>query len=310
MKTFWYLALAGMMVIAGFLLGLKIKDGAGWEEERFLWRKSNQLNFERGEKGEIRQEKVKQKKAEERGEGQKKRDAEISNIEKVKFSQEMNESRKKKGRVVNREVNTNEIISSEQKPTEPISWPVAFTSQAPTGRWQESVFQDGCEEATMLMAINWARDGNQPLSPQKVEQVLRELADYEKRDYDIDLSLADVAAVIRDYFQYRQLKLIDNPSLNELVQGLQAGAVIIAPTNGRLLKNPFFTPPGPLYHMVLIVGYDPQTREFIVNDPGTRRGDHYRYPEEVLMSAIRDYPTGHHEPIVQQEKRVLFVFHK
>jgi hypothetical protein len=43
-------------------------------------------------------------------------------------------------------------------------------------------------------------------------------------------------------------------------------------------------------------------KEFITNDPGTKRGFHYRYNEKVLYNAIRNYPTGNHLPIKGEQK--------
>ena len=48
-------------------------------------------------------------------------------------------------------------------------------------------------------------------------------------------------------------------------------------------------------------------KEFITNDPGTRKGELYRYNETVLYSAIRDYPTGYHETINKIEKNMIVV---
>ncbi|KKU51956.1 MAG: hypothetical protein UX75_C0058G0008, partial [Candidatus Moranbacteria bacterium GW2011_GWE2_47_10] len=36
------------------------------------------------------------------------------------------------------------------------------------------------------------------------------------------------------------------------------------------------------------------SKEFITNDSGTRNGEGYRYGENVLFGAVRDYPTGNH----------------
>lgn len=82
---------------------------------------------------------------------------------------------------------------------------------------------------------------------------------------------------------------------------------MVVPTNGRALGNPNFTAPGPERHMLVLIGYDPETKEFITNDPGTRQGRHYRYHEEVLFSAIRDYPTGDRVPITSVSKPGIIV---
>jgi len=77
--------------------------------------------------------------------------------------------------------------------------------------------------------------------------------------------------------------------------------------NGQKLKNPFFTPPGPLEHMIVIIGYDYQTNEFITNDSGTKHGQNYRYKENILFEALRDYPTGNHKPIIDIQKNIIIV---
>ena len=59
--------------------------------------------------------------------------------------------------------------------------------------------------------------------------------------------------------------------------------------------------------MIIIRGYDPLTKEFITNDPGTRKGELYRYDATVLYEAIRDYPTGYHEIIPHIEKNMIVV---
>jgi hypothetical protein len=48
--------------------------------------------------------------------------------------------------------------------------------------------------------------------------------------------------------------------------------------------------------MLLVIGYDPLTRKFITNDPGTRKGAGYRYDESVLFDAIWEYPSGASDP--------------
>jgi len=78
--------------------------------------------------------------------------------------------------------------------------------------------------------------------------------------------------------------------------------------NGQMMHNPYFTPPGPPRHMILIRGYDANKKIFITNDPGTRNGELYEYNYDVLFNAIRDYPTGYHELINVVEKNMIVVW--
>ena len=56
-----------------------------------------------------------------------------------------------------------------------------------------------------------------------------------------------------------------------------------------------------------IVGYDAESKEFIVNDPGTSHGRQFRHTEELIDRGLQDYPTGHNEPIVVVSKVMIVV---
>jgi len=53
------------------------------------------------------------------------------------------------------------------------------------------------------------------------------------------------------------------------------------------LNNPNFKQPGPIYHMLVIKGYN--SWEFITNDPGTRKGNSFKYPYSTLINAVHDW---------------------
>ena len=88
---------------------------------------------------------------------------------------------------------------------------------------------------------------------------------------------------------------------------LARGNLVLVPANGIKLNNPNFTPPGPDRHMLVIKGYDLDSGEFITNDPGTRKGEGYRYKEEIIMGAITDYPTGDHLQMTGEEEKAMIV---
>ena len=185
---------------------------------------------------------------------------------------------------------------------------VPFISQAPRAQWDDPIFQDGCEEASALMAMNWATGF--PLTVTDATEEILQVIAFEKQQpsgYHEDLSIADTAALIRDYFHYSTIEIKNKVRAETLIEELEQGRIMVAAVNGQLLNNPYFKAPGPLYHMLVVIGYDPKRQEFITNDPGTRHGAHYRYPAATFMAALRDYPTGHHEPIIEKAKRVIVV---
>lgn len=185
---------------------------------------------------------------------------------------------------------------------------VPFTSQAPTGQWDDDRQQDGCEEASALMAMAWVK--GETLTSQKALEEILAISDYEQATYGEyrDVSLTDVENwIFKDYFKYTKVKRVDHITANDIIKALQGGGVVLLPLNGQKLGNPNFTPPGPERHMLLVRGYDPKTQEFITNDPGTRKGSGYRYSVMTIMESILVYPTGHHEPADAGLKSMLVV---
>lgn len=183
---------------------------------------------------------------------------------------------------------------------------VPFIIQAPLANWSDPLQENGCEEASVLMAIAWARGLS--FSAISAEEAIIAMGEYQLKNYGqaVDTNAADtVERLFVAYWDFSTAQVHNNFSKSNLISNLQAGKLIIMPVNGRLLKNPYFTPPGPTTHMLVVIGYDPNTDEFITHDPGTRRGESYRYSASRLLAAAVDYPTGNHE--VQDFSRKTFI---
>lgn len=177
-----------------------------------------------------------------------------------------------------------------------LSRDVSFTAQAPLGNWDDERQAQGCEEASSLMAIYWALQKPLPLG--EAEKEIIAISEYEKAVYGEfrDASSRDtVNWIIKDYFKYENAELLYDITAEDIKRALIDGNIIIVPVNGQKLGNPFYTVPGPEVHMLLVVGYNSEQKEFIVNDPGTKHGKNLRYKEEILSGAMRDYKTGFHE---------------
>ena len=189
--------------------------------------------------------------------------------------------------------------------------PVPFTSQAPFAQWSDSRQQDGCEEAGAVMAMAWVKD-QKTLSKAEAKKAIINISDFELKKYGEyrDVSLEDLRKwVFIDYFKYdaKKVRVVEKITLADIKKELAKGNLVLVPADGRALKNPYFTAPGPERHILLIKGYDQKKKQFITNDAGTRRGENYRYSETVLFKAIRAYPTGYHLPIKKVEKKMLVV---
>lgn len=185
---------------------------------------------------------------------------------------------------------------------------VPFTAQAPFGEWTDPRQQDGCEEASALMAVSWARGETFTLEEAKAK--ILKISDWEQEKFGNfhDTSSQDtVDRIFKDYFNFDDVRLVKNITADDIIDELEKGNLVVIPSNGRALGNPYFTPPGPDHHMLVVIGYDYATDEFITNDPGTRQGGSFRYSKFVLFGSVRDYPTGDHDQIDEIEKVMIVV---
>lgn len=173
-----------------------------------------------------------------------------------------------------------------------VSLAVPFTIQAPDGQWVEP-WKEGCEEAALLMADAF-NDGNReatlPVAQAKAD--IQKMVDWQIDRFGRhkDIGVDEMAIVAKEYLGYKNVIIKKNSTLNDIKRELSTGRPVIVSAAGRLLKNPYFTPPGPVYHVFLIKGYE--NGELIVNENGTRQGNGYRYSESVLESALHDYGEG------------------
>ncbi len=164
---------------------------------------------------------------------------------------------------------------------------VDFASQAPDSNW-ELPYQEACEEAALIQAYYYFT--GKELNNALMDQEILLLVDWEQETFGLysDTNLNEVRKIAEDYFNL-EVEISEDVSVDNIKKNLLKGNLILAPTLGRLLDNPNFTGDGPLYHFVVIRGYD--RNEFITNDVGTRNGEAYKYKYKVLQEAIHDLPN-------------------
>lgn len=172
-----------------------------------------------------------------------------------------------------------------------INLPVPFTVQAPDGNW-DMPYQEACEEAAVLMAIRYVFS-NPILDVADADKAILDLVrtNAEKLKYPVDQTAKQLMDLIHAIDPKIPVALVENPSVELLKRELAIGNVIIVPTVGRKLQNPFYRQPGPIYHILVLRGYTADGY-FITNDPGTKRGEEYLYPFERVMDAMGDWNGG------------------
>lgn len=181
-----------------------------------------------------------------------------------------------------------------------------FTPQAPFANWGDPRKADGCEEASITMVAYWQQ--GRPLSPEMADLEIDRLSSFSEDRFGTfyDQSIVDTQTMLRDFFGIESTLRYD-VNAQDIKHELLQGRVVIVPVNGALLGNPYFLDPPPERHMIVVRGYDPIARQFIANEPGTRRGDGFRYGEDVIDRALRDYATGYRAPIPPRRTALLSV---
>ena len=180
---------------------------------------------------------------------------------------------------------------TERMAPESYNLKVPFSSQAPFAVWDHRD-EEACEEASLLMAHRYY-EGRGIDGPSDARQAIDEIIEWEKANLGgvwESTTAEELLAAARGMLGYKQAYITRNPSVRTIKEAVSSGHPVLAPAAGRQLKNPFYKQPGPLYHMLVIKGYDGD--EFITNDPGTRRGADYRYKFGVVLDANHDWNDG------------------
>lgn len=169
-----------------------------------------------------------------------------------------------------------------------ISLDVPFSIQIPNGKWIPP-FKDACEETSLLMVEAFYRHTVFKDKKDTVKKILS-MVELENNvfGFNEDTNAVVMTRIINDFLPF-EARVVEQPSIQMIKDEVDSGRLVLVPANGRLLPNPYFKSPGPLYHVVVIVGYDDARKEFITNDPATRHGKNFRYSFDTLMRANADW---------------------
>lgn len=185
---------------------------------------------------------------------------------------------------------------------------VPFAPQAPFGDWSDERQQEGCEEASVAMAMAWVR-GEDLSASDALEQILA-MSDWEKEQfgYYVDTSAQDTATrLFNRWFDYQNVYVERNVSAADVLDQLESGRILVVPIDGQEVNHPYYTPPGPARHMIVVHGYDYATNMFYYHDPGTQYGGDLTASAEELNTMMRDYTSGVHEPIGAGDTAMIVV---
>ncbi|MBI2635405.1 MAG: C39 family peptidase [Parcubacteria group bacterium] len=187
---------------------------------------------------------------------------------------------------------------------------VPYVNEAPhgifTGPWKNA-----CEEASISMVEGYYL-GKKTVGLKEAEEFMMML--FEKQDLlhgsNSNSDAARTAEMINKFSSYGAL-IKENPTIEEIKSEINQGRPVLTPNYGFGLKNlniPFLLS-GSSYHMVVVIGYNDETREFITNDSGDgKTGASYRYGYDLFMNTVRDYDYSTNT--VTGPSRAIFTFRK
>ena len=181
---------------------------------------------------------------------------------------------------------------------------VPFTSQAPFEDWNLP-YKEACEEASVAMVDAFYK--NRELTKRLSDEEIKKLVDWQVKNlghYE-DTTAEETARILREKYGYGHVRVVENPTIDDIKREVAQGRPVILPAAGRLLGNRYFRQPGPLYHMLVVRGWT-KNGKIITNDPGTKRGEGYLYDPDVLMNAVHDWNGGD----VVNGRKVMIVVEK
>ncbi|MFH1426318.1 MAG: C39 family peptidase [Candidatus Kerfeldbacteria bacterium] len=177
-----------------------------------------------------------------------------------------------------------ESLDTMEHVPEPLLLSVPFQPQAPFADWN-APYNEACEEAILVM-LEYYYQGR-PLSAEDAKEKIDQLVYWQNTNYGYyeDTGVELTGRMFKSNYG-RSYRTSTNVSVSSIIGELEKGHPVIIPVSGRDLGNPHFKGAGPIYHMILIIGYD--NGVFITHDPGTRYGAFYRYDATRLVAAIHD----------------------
>lgn len=177
---------------------------------------------------------------------------------------------------------------------------VMFSTQAPLKDWGMP-YQEACEEASLIMAYYYFAEKylDRPIMN---DEILDLVAWEEERfGYYKDTTLAETQMVADEYFSL-DTEMTTNVTEENIKYQLNQGNLLVLPFAGKMLENKYFSGDGPLFHMLLVKGYD--HKNFITNDPGLLTlGENFEYSYKNLLESVHDWNGGE----VNSGRRVMLI---
>ncbi|MCX6779926.1 MAG: C39 family peptidase, partial [Candidatus Magasanikbacteria bacterium] len=187
------------------------------------------------------------------------------------------------------------VAQAQEK--EIVKIPVPYTSEVPLGSWAKP-WNNACEEASMVMAESYYF-GNESMSKDVAVKYMLPLFDIENKIFgsNADSDAARTTKLLNEYLSV-SAAIKNNPTLTDIKDQLRQGKPVITFHYAKSIKNPNYRwrVGGSYYHVLIIIGFDDNTNEFIINDSGDdKTGASHRYSYDLIMSTLHDFNFKNHQ---------------
>ena len=154
-----------------------------------------------------------------------------------------------------------------------------------------------------MILVQWWQEDHSTISAQTMDDEILKMVDWQVKTWGShkDLTVKETAEMAKEFYSLN-LTPKYGITIEDIKKQIVQDNPVIIPTAGRLLGNPYFRSPGPIYHMLVVIGYS--GNNIIVQDIGTKRGEHYQYNAQVLYNAIHDW-NGSPDNIESGRKAML-----
>ena len=196
-------------------------------------------------------------------------------------------------------INNNTIQDSHSSEIlDTVNLDVDFYPQSPFGKWWP-IFEDTCEEASLLLALNYIRWDY--MNRIQFRDELLKIVDWQNKNFGFfkDTNVVQTAEILQNMYWFTNLEIIDQPKIDDIKQALSQWNIVIAPLYAVWL-NPNYGWEWPDYHFLVIKWYTKNS--FITHDVGTKKWENYIYNQNTLYNRIHDY---HPTDIQLGEKKII-----
>ncbi len=196
------------------------------------------------------------------------------------------------------------IRPSQSAPASKIELSVPYLSQVPDGIWVNP-WANACEEASILM-VNAYYEKTE-IKNTEAKQAMQAMFAWENENFgkNFDTTAEETGLLVAAKANF-STEIKNYPTLDEIKDQLRNNRPVIAMLDQFILNQK----PRDLnasFHVLVIVGFDDTTQEFIVNDPADSAR---HYPYSRMMEALHDYDEVADEavgkPVVLFTKSKLF----